>query len=412
MIQTDIKNDTSIKLPLAFILFALFAFVIAQGILLFNSTQLLTGQFRIPEIWMSAHFLLLGFAVMVAMGAMYQLVPVTFLTPIWNPFFGIIQFIVTSVGISSLSILLGIKPNYAIYGGVLAVLGIIMFVIQMIMTLRSQKEKSILSKFIGTAIICFFLTIVAGLLLAGNIAFGGVNYYYTILKSHIVLGIGGWFTLLIFGFSYKLIPMFSLSHGFSMKWAKSSFVTYIGGIIIVLFSFWTNTLLLGMTGWLFLFIGFTLFILDIKEILRKRIKKKLDKSFSFSLFAILIGWITHILAIPLSLFQLSNLWGWLIYLYIMGWIIFSILGYLYKIVPFLWWTHKYSERIGKEKVPTMKDMMSEKLGSILFCLFTIGVIGSIFSALFHFNHGFVITQGVLTATSIGYCFSIIRVLYH
>lgn len=28
--------------------------------------------------------------------------------------------------------------------------------------------------------------------------------------------------------------------------------------------------------------------------------------------------------------------------YIMLWIAFSIIGYLYKIVPFLWWTHKYS----------------------------------------------------------------------
>ena len=87
-----LKSDTNIKLPLSFIVFALIAFAVSQIILVFNSPELLTGIFRIPKVWMSAHFLLLGFAVMTAMGAMYQLIPVTFLTSIWNQKLGFIQF--------------------------------------------------------------------------------------------------------------------------------------------------------------------------------------------------------------------------------------------------------------------------------------------------------------------------------
>src|SRR5699024_10245513 len=116
--------------------------VASQFILFFNSTALLSGQFRIPDMWMSAHFLLLGFAVMVAMGAMYQLVPVAFLTPIWNETFGFIQFFVTAIGIASLSILLGVNPSLAVYGGIITVLGIIMFIIQMTMTMKKQTEKT------------------------------------------------------------------------------------------------------------------------------------------------------------------------------------------------------------------------------------------------------------------------------
>ena len=59
-----------------------------------------------------------------------------------------------------------------------------------------------------------------------------------------------------------------------------------------------------------------------------------------------------------------------------------MLGYLYKIVPFLVWTHKYSEKVGKEKVPTLKEMMNEKLGVILYRLFTISIFGIIVSAAF------------------------------
>ena len=119
--MANIKSDTNIKLPISFIVFALVAFVASLMILFFNSSELLGGQFRIPQIWMSAHFLLLGFAVMVAMGAMYQLVPVAFLTPIWNQTFGFYQFFVTAIGIGSFSILLGIKPDIAIYGGILTI---------------------------------------------------------------------------------------------------------------------------------------------------------------------------------------------------------------------------------------------------------------------------------------------------
>lgn len=139
--MSGIKSDTAIKLPISFILCALVAFVTSLFILLVNSQELLAGQFRFPEIgW--RHFLLLGFAVMIAMGAMYQLVPVAFLTPIWNQSFGFVQFYVTVVGIIFLSIMLGINPSLAIYGGILTVIGILMFTFQMLKTLAKRKENT------------------------------------------------------------------------------------------------------------------------------------------------------------------------------------------------------------------------------------------------------------------------------
>ena len=48
---------------------------------------------------------------------------------------------------------------------------------------------------------------------------------------------------------------------------------------------------------------------------------------------------------------------------------------MYKVVPFLVWFHKYSDKVGKEKVPLLKDMFSERIGSIQFWLINIGVPG-------------------------------------
>src|SRR5574342_450532 len=93
-------NETNIKLPFSFIAFSMFAMVLSQLLLLLNGEQLIAGTYRIPAIWSAAHLFILGWALMVAMGAMYQLVPVAFLTPIWNEKFGFAQFSVTAVGIA------------------------------------------------------------------------------------------------------------------------------------------------------------------------------------------------------------------------------------------------------------------------------------------------------------------------
>src|SRR5690625_158044 len=411
--QTTMKTATNVRLPLSFILYGLFSLVVGQIILFLNVDFLLAGSFRIPQIWMAVHFLLLGFAVMIVMGAMYQLVPVAFLAPIWNQTFGFLQLIITAIGIALFATLLGLAPGKALFAGIIVIIGILMFIFQMTKTILKQKDKNMITYFVLGALTCLLLTIVAGFLLVWNMTFTSIGSQQTILYSHISFGVAGWFTLLIFGFSYKLVPMFSLSHGFSMKWAKLAFIMYVNGLIFFIFSFWINKGLIQAIGALFLLIGFSLFVLDIKEILDKRIRKKLDKPFSFSLLAILNGLVLHILALLFSITGMNSQigWGWLTFLYIMCWIIFSILGYLYKIVPFLWWTHKYSGKIGKENVPTLKEMIDEKRSVILFVLFIVGVVGLTAGALLQMSIAVIVFQGILMVTSIFYTISIIRVLY-
>jgi hypothetical protein len=49
--------------------------------------------------------------------------------------------------------------------------------------------------------------------------------------------------------------------------------------------------------------------------------------------------------------------GWL---YLGGWVSFTILSYASKIVPFLWWTHKYGKQAGKPGTPLMAHLLDEK----------------------------------------------------
>lgn len=412
MLPENLGTETNIKLPFSFILFSLIALVFSQVLLLANGQLMAAGIFRIPAIWSAAHLLVLGWALMAAMGAMYQLVPVAFLTKIWNETFGFVQFSITAIGIITFAAALYWSPQSAVIPGVLTLLGILMFLFQMLMTLRMQKSPTILTAFVGTALVCLLITIFLGISLIYCLKTGiGAQYYQGIFTSHLLMGLAGWFTLLIFGFSYKMVPMFSLSHGFPMVQARYVYGVYVSGLVITLLSFIFNQDLLFKLGLLLLLGGFSLFSWHISIIIKKRLKKKLDKSFLFALAAIGFGNMIYLAAFVLSWSgQFSNFIGPLVYAYILLWIILSIVGYLYKIVPFLWWTYKYSKEIGKKQVPTLKEMMNEKLITPVLFLFIAGVV-LVFSSLIGktailFNIG----QFILSLMFLIIAFSIFRVL--
>ncbi|WP_312472908.1 hypothetical protein [Neobacillus sp.] len=412
MLPQNMGSETNIKLPFSFVFFSLIALVLSQILLLLKGHLMVDGSFRIPAIWSSAHLLVLGWALMAAMGAMYQLVPVAFLTNIWNEKFGFFQFLITAAGIATFSGMLYWSPQRALIPGILTLLGILMFLFQMFMTLKRQAKPTILTAFVGSALVCLFITIFMGITLIYCLKTGiGIEYYQVIFKTHLLFGLTGWFTLLIFGFSYKMVPMFSLSHGFPMVHARYVYGMYVSGLIITMISFSTNNHVLLKMGFFLLLAGFSVFSWHIKIVIKKRLKKKLDKPFTFALVAIGFGNAIHFAAfILLWTSSISTLAATLIYSYILLWIVLSIVSYLYKIVPFLWWTYKYSKKIGKSKVPSLKEMMNEGIVFPVFSLFIAAVLivfwGLIFKIAILFNTG----QFILSILFIIIALSILSVL--
>jgi hypothetical protein len=164
-------------------------------------------------------------------------------------------------------------------------------------------------------------------------------------------------------------------------------------------------------GFFLLLTGFSIFSWHIGIIIKKRLKKKLDKPFTFALVAIGFGNVLHLAAfIMLWNPDFSTLAGPLIYAYLLLWIVLSIVSYLYKIVPFLWWTYKYSKEIGKNKVPSLKEMMNEKIVIPLFSLFIIAILAVFCALTFHITILFNIGQFSLSIVFIIIVFSILSVL--
>lgn len=411
MIPTNTAYETNIRLPFLFIVFGVIAFAASQTIMLAAGPTIVNGAFRLPTIWAAAHLAMLGFALMVAMGAMYQLVPVTFLAPIWSERLGFVQFFITAAGIALFSASLAFHARAAFFPGLLLVLGIVLFLFQMAMTLRKQAKKNMMTLFVSTALVCLLFTIVFGLTLAFHFWSGTQTMGHLFaLKTHILFGVFGWFTLLIIGFSYKMVPMFSLAHGFSMNPARYVYVAYVTGLAVTFVSFWQNHQAAFVAGAGLLFIAFALFVYHISSMLRKRMKKRLDRPFQFALLAIAIALILHGAAFILSFFGDHRKIAIVIYGYLLGWIMLSIIGYLYKIVPFLWWTHRYSKKIGKENVPTLKQMVNENWTAVQCALFTISAIGVTIALTVSNLPLFYIAQGAMTLFSLLFVGTVISVL--
>src|SRR5699024_586330 len=106
-----------------------------------------------------------------------------------------------------------------------------------------------------------------------------------------------------------------------------------------------------------------------------------------------------------------KVWSWLVFFYIFAWIIFSILGYLCKIVPFLWWTHKYSNQMGKPNVPTLAQMVPDKKIFMIYILFLVSLTGIVLGAILSSYIILFSFQIILLGTSCLYVYRILRIFY-
>ena len=88
-----------------------------------------------------------------------------------------------------------------------------------------------------------------------------------------------------------------------------------------------------------------------------------------SLLAVILCW-PSLRPTPFTA-QLENVYG---FVGIVGVVIFAILGMLCKILPFLVWTARYSEDIGRRPVPALADLRWAPLEPLAYGLYLAGIV--------------------------------------
>jgi hypothetical protein len=386
------KSSSSVTLPLAFMLTGLAALIVGAAWLVARPAMLATYHYN-NWVIAATHLFVLGWICSVVMGAMYQLVPVALETSLyseklarWHFAFHVVGFI----GMVWMFRAWNLK-QVGHFGSVMTV-GVGLFVFNIAKTLRRVPRWNVTATAICAALFWIFLTVVAGLSIAaakctyesadaastavpvgavlrGLRALAGFMAHFDAIRTmhaHAHLGGVGFFTMLIVGVSYRLIPMFTLSEVQSPRragWSVGLLNLGLAGscVTILLRSPWKLAFALVVVA------GLAIYGWELGAILRARKRRPLDWGIKYFLTAVALMSPLSVLAVvlswpglPVNVFtgQLENCYG---FLGLLGVVTFAIIGMLYKIIPFLVWFARYSRQVGRMPVPSLADLYSVRL---------------------------------------------------
>lgn len=362
---------------------SVFSFVLLCGLMALSVPELRGHHFQ-PKLLALTHIATLGWITMIIFGAMFQLVPVVLEVKLFSARLGEVQFWLYTIGTTGL--VYGFwffrVDAHLTASAAIVTLAMLLFIINIVGTMGRVKQWNLTGLFLLSSLVYLGITAVAGLLLSINLGYpfiSGIHLDY--LKIHAHVGFIGWVAMVIMGVGLKLIPMFGLSHGFSTKPARLALVLVNIGLLGL-----SVERLLSGAEWLLtsyvviLVLGLLAFIVQLALILKHRMRRIFDLgmkhsvvAFSYFLLSIIFGFILAVVEIDdVKLREgLILMYGGMIML---GFFSMLIVGQMYKIVPFLVWFHTFSDKVGKEPVPMLKDMFSEKVGNVQFWILNAGIV--------------------------------------
>ncbi|GIM46417.1 hypothetical protein DNHGIG_19660 [Collibacillus ludicampi] len=355
-------------LPFLFIATGLVSFALFNITTLLQFAGWITHQPRSPAGWFHVHLLVLGWATMIAMGAVYQLIRVVLQKDVFSRTLGYVHYVLYTVGTAGL--LVGFAAGQAQWIAIFATLawiGIVLFVVNITLTLIQAAEWNLITLSTSCALLFLFLTGLIGLLMGLNFAFQWwPAWHERLFYTHIWMGTIGWFGLLITGFSYKMLPMFYLSHGVSNRTSYVVLFLWNAAVFTGAVAFLTAAPIPAVRAAVgLLTLAVYAYNMHITRIRNARHKKSPGAGVLAAVYSARALAVISTVALACTLFAPERVMDEraiviIVWAYLWGWVALTILGYLSKIVPFLWWTHKYGPHVGKGNIPTMADLLKDR----------------------------------------------------
>jgi cbb3-type cytochrome oxidase subunit 1 len=374
--------------PLRYFVTAQAAFVTALLWAPWQVSDLLDFYYQGHDLALT-HLLTLGWITMTIMGASFQLVPVALETTLWSERLACWQYWIMLFGVAMMvgHFWIGHHHGVAIGAG-LVLIAVILFLINMGRTLWLLPRWDIVGRHVAAALVYLASTAIMGNLMALDKMFDflGGQVLRTIHAHAHLAGIG-WVTMMIFGASYKLIPMFSLSELRDERPAYRQFWLLnvgLAGLFVTLLlqSLW------AMLFAILIVVAVGLFLWTMYEVLRARRRPRLDWGLRHSLSAMVTLAIATLLGLWLSTgwvagdeFAARLAFGYGV-LALLGWISVTIIGMMYKIIPFLIWHHRYSDFVGLRPVPAATQLLGESTPRTEFWLLYAGIAMTVAGVIF------------------------------
>lgn len=418
--NNNLVQNTTHKVVIPFYVYAAVSFLVAT-VLLFLSASAFTQHYFHPHTLAITHAMALGWGTMIILGASHQLVPVLIEAKLYSNFLAYTSFVLAAVGIPMLVYcFFRFQMDWiAQTGAVLINIALLLFVINIAMSISKSKSENVHAVFVFTASLWLLVTTLIGLLLLFNFTksiLPADSLHYLSLHAHI--GMVGWFLLLVIGVGSRLIPMFLISKYDNRKELWLIYFLVNGALIsfIVLFFSGVDAVLyvlpLGAT-----LLALILFAKYCYRAYDQRIRKQVDEQVQISLLSVAMMLLPVVLLLVLMVLlvfsfdnaKLALAYGFSVFF---GWLTAIILGMTFKTLPFIVWNKIYHTKAGLGKTPTPKDLFSDRLFNVMgiaylagFCLFLAGVL---LSSVIILQVG----SGLLLIAAALYNFNIVKMLLH
>ncbi len=399
-------------------------FIIASGLMVFHYEDLLGYHLTAPMLSV-AHLMILGWVSVVIFGALYQLIPVVMEVKIYSEKLAYATLAVLVAGLFFLIkgfLSFEFKASHAItMGATFIIIAVLMFALNTLKSAAASEKKSISRLYIIASGLYLLLNVSLGLFMALNMSYHWVSVAHTqFLKAHLVVGLVGWFLMLIIGVAARLMPMFLIVHKLKEVYLKWGFYLLNAGILTIFILVWFPDYpkVLFAVALLLILAGLILFLMYNYDVFKKRMRKKLDSGmkptaialviFAFALLAFIAVYLgDETFGLPAG--RLEIVAGILM---VYGFFTGIILGQTYKTLPFIIWLFHYQKLVGRQKTPLPGEIFNEKLVKVHTWTFTISVVLFVIGLLFSLKIVVLAAAITMLLTSLIYGINSAKMIFH
>ena len=340
------------------------------------------GYYAQPRLLAVTHLLVLGWINLCAFGVLLQMVPVIFHAPLRWPWLAWVHLGVYVGGAAGLAATfwIGRLDTPLVIAGGLAWSGVVLLAVNLGGTLASSRPRDVSAWIIAGALVNLLLTATLGAALTINFTHPFLaRVHLDYLKLHAHLGFAGWLLCLIMGAGRRLLPMFLLAPEPPPGRTLVAFGFVQAGLAL-----WAGGLFLTAAGrgWIppaaaaLLAAGVGVWLFEVRAIFRSRARRALDPALKTA--GVALGGLGLAAALGLTVGLLREPPGEAVLVYgalvLLAAVSLLVQALLYKIVPFLVWLHRWSPLVGRQPVPTLRELAARAWMRLQLALFAAGVV--------------------------------------
>lgn len=391
-------------LPASFFVVALSWLVVGSVVLVAAAPALAQGNFLAPEVFATVHAFTLGVITTTIFGVFHQFLPMALGVSARSVRGGFWALGALTAG--TLALVVGFWVDLSMLKGVGWILVLTAIGIEA-WNLPTRKGRAPGSAHVRAHIAAGHAALGLALAFAGARIGENLGWWTVdrmgIIAAHFHLAALGFATLTAVGVGSRMLPMFLVSHGTPTWPVRFIAPTTLAGLLIFSVGAVTHIPLITIGGGLAMAVAALLFVHLVRGFFARRLRRIIDPPLTH--VAVAVAGLAATVGVGLTLLLLPGTHPRLRVVYallaILGWLVFLVLGILYKIFTHLSWIHVHGHRTGAVAM-TVNDLLRPNWTRTSLLLLVAGLLTLVLGAALG-------SARIATAGAVGWLFGALLV---